>query len=106
MRERQIEQKLVRAVRAMGGLAVKFVSPGCDGMPDRLVLIPGGKMAFVEVKTKGGQSRPLQVKRHEMLRALGFKVYVLDDERQIQQILKEVGGLEREVQDGGFASKD
>jgi len=106
MREKQIEQKLVRAVRAMGGQAVKFVSPGYDGMPDRLVLIPSGKMAFVEVKTKGDQPRPLQVKRHEMLRALGFMVHVLDDERQIPQIMKEIGGLESGVHDGGFASKD
>ncbi len=92
MREKMIEQKLVRAVKAAGGMAVKFVSPGYDGMPDRLVLFPGGKAAFVEVKATGCTPRPLQSRRHVMLKRLGFLVYVLDDERRIQQILKEIRG--------------
>lgn len=83
MREKQLEQKLVKAVKEVGGLALKFVSPGYDGVPDRLLLFPGGKMTFVEVKAPGSKPRPLQRKRHETLRRLGFKVYVLDDERQI-----------------------
>ena len=87
MREKLIEQKLIRAVKAAGGIAVKFVSPGYDGMPDRLVLLPGGKMAFVEVKAHGIKPRPLQIRRHVLLRQLGFLVYVLDDEKQIGGIL-------------------
>lgn len=90
MRENNIEQKLVRAVKNMGGIAPKFISPGFDGMPDRLLLIPGGKMAFVEVKAMGCKPRPLQVRRLGMLRALGFLVFVLDDERQIGGILDEI----------------
>lgn len=90
MREKLIEQKLVRAVKAVGGIAVKFVSPGYDGMPDRLVLFPGGKMAFVEVKAMGCKPRPLQIRRHELLRELGFLVYILDDEEQIGGILDEI----------------
>jgi len=90
MREKSTEQKLVRAVKAAGGIALKFVSPGFDGMPDRLVLLPTSKMAFIEVKTMGCKPRPLQLRRHEMLRALGFLVYVLDDERQIGGILDEI----------------
>lgn len=90
MREKLIEQKLVCAVKAAGGIAVKFVSPGYDGMPDRLVLFPGGKMAFVEVKAMGCKPRPLQIRRHGMLRALGFLVYNLDDEKQIGGILDEI----------------
>lgn len=92
MREKQIEQKLVWAVRAAGGIAIKLASPGFDGMPDRIVLLPSGRMAFIEVKARGMKPRPLQLRRHEMLMRLGFKVYVLDDEGQIQQILKEMGG--------------
>ena len=61
-------------------------------MPDRLVLLPGGKMAFVEVKGYGIKPRPLQIKRHRMLRRLGFKVYVLDDKEQIQGIVSEIVG--------------
>lgn len=87
MREKLIEQKLIRAVSAVGGLAVKFVSPGFDGMPDRLVMLPGSNMAFVEVKAMGCKPRPLQIRRHVMLRALGFLVFVIDDERQIPMLL-------------------
>jgi len=50
MREKQTEQKLVKEVKHMGGICPKFTSPGFDGMPDRIVLLPGGRMAFVEVK--------------------------------------------------------
>ena len=92
MREKQIEQKLVRAVKNMGGIAPKLVCPGFDGMPDRIVLLPGGHMGFVEVKAMGCKPRPLQEVRHGLLRRLGFKVYVLDDEQQIEKILKEIGG--------------
>lgn len=61
--EKQIEQKLVRAVMAMGGLCPKLVSPGMDGMPDRMVLLPGGRMAFAELKAPGRKPRPLQLRR-------------------------------------------
>lgn len=90
MREKLIEQKLVRTVKAAGGIAVKFVSPGLDGMPDRLVLLPDARIAFIEVKAMGCKPRPLQIRRHVMLRALGFLVYVLDDEIQIGGILDEI----------------
>ena len=90
MREKQIEQKLVRAVKNMGGIAPKFVSPGFDGMPDRIVLLPCGHIGFVEVKAPGEKLRPLQLARHGLLRRLGFKVYVLDDEQQIGGILDEI----------------
>lgn len=85
--EKQIEQKLVKAIKVAGGIALKLLCPGYDGMPDRIVLLPGGRIAFVEVKAPGCKPRPLQVSRHEMLRKLGFKVYVLDDERQIGGII-------------------
>lgn len=92
MREKTIEQKFRAAVKAAGGLAVKFASPGFDGVPDRLALLPGGRMAFVEVKAPGKKPRPLQLARHRLLRQLGFKVYVLDDEGQIEKIISEIGG--------------
>lgn len=92
MREKQIEQKLVQRVKAVGGIAPKFTSPGFDGMPDRLILLPFGKFAFAELKAPGKKPRPLQLARHRMLRKLGFQVYVLDDEAQIQQMISEMGG--------------
>ena len=87
MREKEIEKKLAMEVKKLGGLAVKFVSPGFDGMPDRILLMPGGKMAFVEVKAPGKRSRPLQMARHKLLRGLGFSVFILDDESQIGGII-------------------
>ena len=90
MREKQIEQKLIQAVRANGGIAPKFICPACDGMPDRLLLLPKGRIAFVEVKATGVKPRPLQLRRHGMLRRLGFKVYILDDTEQIGGILREI----------------
>lgn len=90
MREKTIEQRLVKAVKNSGGIAPKLVSPGFDGMPDRLVLLPGGKIGFVEVKAPGKEPRPLQVARHGLLRRLGFKVYILDAPEQIGGILDEI----------------
>ena len=78
MREKKIEQKLVTAVKKHGGICPKFVSPGFDGMPDRLLLLPHGRFAFVEVKAPNQKPRPLQLSRHRLLRRLGFRVYVLD----------------------------
>lgn len=90
MREKAIEEKLVQMVKASGGIAPKFVSPGFAGMPDRIVLLSGGHIGFVEVKAMGCKPRPLQLARHGLLRRLGFKVYVLDDEKQIGGILDEI----------------
>ena len=90
MRESAIERRLVTEAVKRGGLAPKFVSPGLDGVPDRLLLFPGGKLAFVEVKAPGEKPRPLQRRRIEQLTALGFQVYVLDSKEQIGEILDEV----------------
>ena len=90
LRERDIEGKLAKAVKQHGGMCPKLVCPGFDGMPDRLVLMPGGRIAFVEVKAPGRTPRPLQEKRHRQLMDLGFPVYVLDDPGKIPEIVGEV----------------
>ena len=90
MREKYIEQALVKAVKAAGGTCPKFVSPGLAGMPDRLVLLPGGTVGFVELKAPGQKPRALQLSRHRLLRRLGLRVYVLDDLTQIGGILDEI----------------
>ncbi len=90
VREKTIEQALVKEVKHRGGICPKFTSPGFDGMPDRLVLMPRGRMGFVEVKAPGKKPRPLQEARHFLLRSLGFKVYVLDHAGQIGGILDEI----------------
>ena len=92
MREKVIEHALVMETKSRGGIAPKFTSQGFDGMPDRLVLLPSGRMGFVELKAPGKKPRALQEARHRLLRRLGFKVYVIDDTRQIAVVLKEIGG--------------
>ena len=87
MKETEIEKKLVRKVKEKGGIAPKFVSPGYAGMPDRLMLLPGGAFAFAELKAPGMKPRPLQAARHRLLRSLGFKVYVIDGTEQIEEVL-------------------
>ena len=88
--ERDIEQKFVKAAKARGGLAPKFVSPGFDGVPDRIVLLPRGRIAFIELKAKGRKMRPLQVRRKRQLESLGFSVYCIDSPDQIGGILDEI----------------
>ena len=90
MREKQIENKLATEAKKLGGIAVKFVSPSFDGMPDRLVLMPDGHIAFVELKAPGKKPRPLQLARHRLLRSLGFRVYVIDSVEQIGVMLDEI----------------
>ena len=90
MREKQIENKLATEAKKLGGIAVKFVYPSFDGMPDRLVLIPDGQIAVVELKAPGKKPRPLQLSRHRLLRSLGFRVYIIDSVEQIGGMLDEV----------------
>ena len=90
LKEKVIEQKLVSAVKAAGGICPKLVCPGMAGMPDRLVLLPDGKMGFVEVKAPGEKPRPLQIARHRILSWLGYRVFVLDEPEQVAHILDEI----------------
>ena len=90
MRESVVEKKLATEVKKRGGLAVKFVSPGFNGVPDRLVLFPGGRMALVELKAPGEPMRPLQQYRAKQLMALGFRVYTVDRKEMIGGILDEI----------------
>lgn len=92
MNEKFIEKKLVKTVKSMGGMAWKFVSPGMDGVPDRIVLFPGGRMGFVETKSPGKKLRPLQMRRMAQLSRLGFMVFVVDEVEQIDEVLQKIGG--------------
>ena len=90
MTEKQIERKFVQEVKAQGGICPKWVSPGFDGVPDRLVFLPGCHFGLVEVKAPGKKPRPIQKARHRLLKQLGFQVFVLDDIQQIGGILDEI----------------
>ena len=72
-------------------LCWKFTSPGTSGVPDRIVLMPKGRIAFVETKAPGDVPRKIQLKRHKQLRALGFQVYVLDDKKDIAELVHKIG---------------
>lgn len=90
MRESTIESRLREEAKKRGGMAIKFVSPGLNGVPDRLVLMPSGRMAFVELKAPGKTPRASQLKRKRQLEGLGFPVYVVDGTEQIGGILDEI----------------
>ena len=90
MRERDVERRLVKAVKDRGGMCAKWVSPGMDGMPDRIVLLPEGRIGFVELKAPGECPRPLQIARMEQLMRLGYKCFVCDRTELIDGILDEI----------------
>ena len=92
MRERAIEEKLRVESQKRGGLSMKFVSPGLVGVPDRIVVLPQGRLGFVELKVPGEKPRKIQLSRMEQLRKLGFLVYVLDDKEKIGEILDDIQG--------------
>ena len=92
MLEKTVEHTLVEAVRSAGGLCPKFVSPGLSGVPDRIILLPHGRIAFAEVKAPGKKLRPLQIRRKRQLESLGFPVYCIDDPDRIPEIITQIGG--------------
>jgi hypothetical protein len=90
MNEKFIEKKFTETVKKTGGLALKFVSPGLDGVPDRIVLFPGGHMAFAECKAPGKKMRPLQLRRKRQLEGLGYQVFLVDDVKEIGGVIDEI----------------
>lgn len=90
-------------MRQAGCEALKFVSPGNAGVPDRIVLVPGGRVCFVELKQSGKKPRPLQRWMIHRIRELGFEVHVIDSPEQIEELAKEFEGWQRrEGHAGGF----
>lgn len=90
MLERDIDWKLKNEVHRRGGLCIKLAATGYAGMPDRLVLIPGGQIVFVELKAPGKHLRPLQKKRFQELSQLGFRVVKIDSSEQVERFIAEV----------------
>lgn len=90
MRESSLERRLVREVRAIGGIASKWVSPGNSGVPDRIVILPDGLTVYVEMKAPGKPLEPLQRKWAKTLRGLGHRVYKIDSNDDIDRFIAEV----------------
>jgi len=92
MRERNIETYLREQVRKAGGAAMKWVSPGNNGVPDRIVIMPGGRVVFVELKAPGRKPTQLQKYQHERLRVLGCDVRVIDSREGVDELVRELTG--------------
>lgn len=88
--ETKIESRLRKKVESLGGAAYKFISPGRSGVPDRLVILPGDRIYFLELKAPGKAPRPLQ--RHEIsrLQKLGCDVRVIDSAESVDKFISEV----------------
>ena len=84
MLEKTIESKLRKGIKAIGGLCLKFESPGYTGVPDRIILLPGGKICFAETKAPGKKERKRQEYVHNVFRQLGFTVFsTVDSEDKV-----------------------
>lgn len=90
LQEKFIERELVSRLKKVGVESIKFEVLGKRGMPDRIILIPGGRVVFAEVKSPGEKLRPLQEKRKRELENLGFKVYVIDSKTEIDELVKQI----------------
>lgn len=90
MGETRIEKRLRNKIKKQGGLALKLTSPGMAGMPDRLVLLPGGQIVFIELKAPGKKLRPLQRKRFQQLEKLGFRALKIDSVKDVDDFIREV----------------
>lgn len=90
MLESYLEKKFAEAIKKTGSLPLKFTSPAMAGVPDRIVLIPGGKVIFAELKKPGEKLRPLQLKRKKDFEALGFQVEVVDSIKRIEEVCHEI----------------
>ena len=89
MTEKWVEELLVRRVKEFGGVAYKFVSPGNAGVPDRLIILPGGEIFFVELKATGKRERALQVQVQEQMRKLGAVVFSsVDSGEKVEEVIR------------------
>lgn len=92
--ERDIERRLVQTVKQMGGLCLKWVCPGWSGVPDRIILLPGARVVFVETKRpKGGRTSELQRWWHDKLRAMGFEHYWVRTQDDIYDLRERIEGV-------------
>ena len=88
--ESQLERKLFEQIKKMGGMALKFISPGRAGVPDRIILMPGGKIYFVEMKSPRGEVNPIQEYVFEKFKNLGFEVNILNSDEKIKNFIQEI----------------
>lgn len=90
MLEKDIERKMVRKMESRGAMVMKFVSPGRQGVPDRIALLPGGRIVFIEMKTETGKLSPIQRNMIDRMRALSADVRVVYGMEQAMALVEEV----------------
>lgn len=90
MLEKEIEKALIKRVKELEGICLKLTSPSMDGLPDRMVFLSDAKFAFIELKAPGKKPRPLQIKRMDDFKKLGFKCFDIDDKNQIGGVIDEI----------------
>jgi hypothetical protein len=90
MQEANVEKYLIRYVKDKGGLCLKFISASMRGLPDRIVILPQGKIFFLELKAKGKKPRPEQKRVHTLFSSLGAKVYTADSKEKVRSVVDEV----------------
>lgn len=88
--EKLVERKLVELVKINNGMCIKLLCDQLIGLPDRLCLFPNHKMAFVETKTTGQKPRRIQTYMHKKLRALGFRVEVIDSVEDVINFIEDI----------------
>ena len=93
MRESELEKRLKIKIEHIGGLCWKFISPNCAGVPDRIIIIPDGKIIFAELKTDIGVVAPLQQYRIDQLRALGCYARIIRGRKSVDELLEELHAI-------------
>lgn len=88
--EKKLEQRLVKVVERNGGMCWKFISPGTPGVPDRICLLPGGRIIFVEMKAEWGRMANIQKYRKDQLTSLGYDARTIKGETQLQSFIQEL----------------
>ena len=91
MLEKDIEKFLTDNIKKLGGRSYKFVSPGNSGVPDRIIFLPGGRIYFVELKTKKGYPSALQKLQRRRFKELGHEVYLLYGMEDVRVFLNGIG---------------
>lgn len=87
--ESQVERRLHKPIKDLGGMYLKLVCPSFTGVPDRLILLPGARVVFVELKRPGGKERPRQRYVQGLLRGLGFQVFsTVDSPERIAEVIE------------------